>query len=448
MWKKILLVALIATAVVPVPFHDVVAAPVDGAAGCDTADTDQKVLNVYVRRAGATNRYDQFVADIRARANEIDAEIETASGPRWSQKIDWHRTNGQITVCSATFDDVFGDGITKNEIVADVRRQGFDRAAKEATDPYERIYLLFIDVNGYPTNEGLGGGGLGYPSNTETGTRSTTYHELTHSLGFVTRYGEAASKYSVDRNGTVWNTTTDPYGSAFHTNEWPDTLDAWQAPGAGEPRSIRFCEGGNIPDNTIDAPGIRDVDCMKNEYYSADEAMGYNPDWLGINANFARSGFLTAITAETTAPKCAGVNLVAATGREAWGKDYGATVNVWGSNIGLQWQGGDGHDTAYGSTVADRICGGNGRDYIESAWGADTLSGGPGVDTIYAGDGNDVIYDGWGADQIYGGPGTDTLYQCADGGTYTDPNASGNDNVNGIETLQPASASYCHGNNV
>ncbi|MFN2586756.1 MAG: calcium-binding protein [Actinomycetota bacterium] len=447
MWKRLLVVALLVAAVLPLPVRDVVAAPVDGAAGCDTSDTDQKVLNVYVRRAGAVNRYDTYVGDIRARANEIDAEVETASGPRWSQKVDWHRTNGQITVCSATFTDDNGDGITKNEIIDDLRAQGFNRGARVSTDSYERIYLLLIDVNGYPRLDNLGTGTKGYPSNTETGTRSTTYHEFVHALGNVTRSGNAASRYSVDRNGTVVDTLTDPYSSFFHTHEWGDILDAWQAPGAGEPRSVKFCEHGTLADSVIDAPGVRDMDCMKNEYYSADEAKGYNPDWRGINENVARSGFLTQITPESTYPKCAGSNIYAAAGPDEWGHDYGATVNVSSSSYGLLWQGGDGHDTAYGATSGDWICGGNGRDYIDGGTGWDVLSGGPGVDTIYGREGDDEIYDGWGADQIFGGAGNDVLYQCADGGTYTDPNASGNDNINGIETVKAGSAAYCYGNN-
>jgi Ca2+-binding RTX toxin-like protein len=66
-------------------------------------------------------------------------------------------------------------------------------------------------------------------------------------------------------------------------------------------------------------------------------------------------------------------------------------------------RGGDGDDTIYGSTAADRLfgddgddllVGGSGNDYLDGGDGDDSLSGGGGLDTLFGGLGEDVLTGG------------------------------------------------------
>ena len=66
-------------------------------------------------------------------------------------------------------------------------------------------------------------------------------------------------------------------------------------------------------------------------------------------------------------------------------------------------------ETVYGSSVADRIAGGDGRDNLNGREGNDVLVGRDGVDQLSGGDGNDILIGGRGADMLTGGSGNDLL---------------------------------------
>ncbi|RVT95700.1 DUF4214 domain-containing protein [Rhodovarius crocodyli] len=63
-----------------------------------------------------------------------------------------------------------------------------------------------------------------------------------------------------------------------------------------------------------------------------------------------------------------------------------------------------------GSSLADRLEGGDGDDDLRGASGDDVLLGGAGNDSLSGGDGNDRLYVGSGMDTAAGGAGSDTLY--------------------------------------
>ncbi|NIX75119.1 cadherin domain-containing protein [Microvirga terricola] len=68
-----------------------------------------------------------------------------------------------------------------------------------------------------------------------------------------------------------------------------------------------------------------------------------------------------------------------------------------------------GHDTVYGSAIANRLEGRGGNDVLDGRAGNDTLVSGDGNDTIFGGDGADFIQGDAGDDSIDGGKGFDTV---------------------------------------
>ncbi len=62
---------------------------------------------------------------------------------------------------------------------------------------------------------------------------------------------------------------------------------------------------------------------------------------------------------------------------------------------------GGGNDTVYGDVGNDVLKGGNGRDFLSGSDGNDVLNGGAGNDRIFGGDGSDVLSGGSGADIFY-----------------------------------------------
>jgi hypothetical protein len=71
---------------------------------------------------------------------------------------------------------------------------------------------------------------------------------------------------------------------------------------------------------------------------------------------------------------------------------------------------GDGDDSIFGNTAADRFDGGAGDDLIKGNDGNDTITGGDGDDTIYGQNGNDFIRGNAGNDKLVGGFGADTMF--------------------------------------
>lgn len=70
-----------------------------------------------------------------------------------------------------------------------------------------------------------------------------------------------------------------------------------------------------------------------------------------------------------------------------------------------------------GSTGADRIDGGYGRDWICGRGGRERLSGGYGSDRLWGGPGNDLLDGQGGGDRILGGSGNDIVHTA---GTVAD----------------------------
>lgn len=62
-----------------------------------------------------------------------------------------------------------------------------------------------------------------------------------------------------------------------------------------------------------------------------------------------------------------------------------------------------------GTSKADKLVGGEGRDHLEGHGGADELRGGTSKDLLEGGDGADKLYGGAGADTLRGGSGADML---------------------------------------
>src|ERR1044071_8352765 len=57
----------------------------------------------------------------------------------------------------------------------------------------------------------------------------------------------------------------------------------------------------------------------------------------------------------------------------------------------------------------DRLCGGEGSDWVEGGPGNDMVAGGPDNDSVYGNAGDDIVHGGLGSDAVFGGAGNDTL---------------------------------------
>lgn len=77
---------------------------------------------------------------------------------------------------------------------------------------------------------------------------------------------------------------------------------------------------------------------------------------------------------------------------------------------GLNWSGGAGNNTKYGTQFDDVLNGMQGDDVLYGKDGNDNLYGGEGNDTLYGGNGNDRLEGGAGDDVLIGGAGLDTYY--------------------------------------
>lgn len=69
-----------------------------------------------------------------------------------------------------------------------------------------------------------------------------------------------------------------------------------------------------------------------------------------------------------------------------------------------------GSDTITGSTIADDISAGDGKDLVHGAVGADTINGGAKNDKLYGDAGNDYIWGDTGNDRMWGGAGSDKFH--------------------------------------
>ena len=87
----------------------------------------------------------------------------------------------------------------------------------------------------------------------------------------------------------------------------------------------------------------------------------------------------------------------------------------------ITFDGGPGNDSATGTSFADTLNGGDGKDHLgivfSVADGDDVINGGSGDDVLIGGLGNDTITGGPGIDSIDGGAGTDTCHAGPQGGT-------------------------------
>lgn len=81
-------------------------------------------------------------------------------------------------------------------------------------------------------------------------------------------------------------------------------------------------------------------------------------------------------------------------------------------------EGGDDHDTLYGSAFADIINGDHGEDLLNGFAGNDTLSGGTFNDTLIGGLGSDYLYGDGNNDKLNGGVGIDRLWGGANADTF------------------------------
>ena len=88
-----------------------------------------------------------------------------------------------------------------------------------------------------------------------------------------------------------------------------------------------------------------------------------------------------------------------------------------------------GNDTIIGTSAADFLMAGAGRDTVEGGGGADRLEGGTGNDRLFGEGGNDELFGQGGADELWGGAGRDRL----SGGTGNDTlrGGTGNDTLTG-----------------
>ena len=80
-----------------------------------------------------------------------------------------------------------------------------------------------------------------------------------------------------------------------------------------------------------------------------------------------------------------------------------------GSSVADRMDGGDGLDSIYGAGGDDHILGGAGEDVLEGGAGDDHLYGGPDYDELYGQDGDDYLDGGAGDDYLLGGAGDDVL---------------------------------------
>lgn len=105
---------------------------------------------------------------------------------------------------------------------------------------------------------------------------------------------------------------------------------------------------------------------------------------------------------------------------------------IVGSSIGNRLRGGDGDDTLDGRDGGDILFGGGGDDQIFGGGGDDRVEGGDGADIIEGNEGNDFIIGGDGNDRIYGGLGDDYLVGGA--GADVIRGGGGNDTVSYISS--------------
>ncbi len=112
--------------------------------------------------------------------------------------------------------------------------------------------------------------------------------------------------------------------------------------------------------------------------------------------------------------------------------------------------GGSGNEFIGGGSGNDQIFGGAGNDSIQSGGDADTVEGGLGNDTIVGAQGDDLLDGGDGTDLIFGDDGNDTLIGSAgvdtligggDADTFVLTDGSGNDSIQGGETVSTGSDS-------
>ncbi|MCT4553626.1 MAG: hypothetical protein N4A53_02975 [Pelagimonas sp.] len=112
------------------------------------------------------------------------------------------------------------------------------------------------------------------------------------------------------------------------------------------------------------------------------------------------------------------------------------------SDIGLEANGGKGHDTMRGSDYEDYLVGFTGNDWIYGEDGDDLILGGGGKDKLFGGTGNDTILGGTGNDRLKGNGGNDVFIFEAGAGTDKIENFQDgadllviNDHVGGFGTL-------------
>jgi len=106
---------------------------------------------------------------------------------------------------------------------------------------------------------------------------------------------------------------------------------------------------------------------------------------------------------------------------------FGGNDILIGNTLANKVNGDAGNDYMYGGGGNDTLYGDAGNDTIEGADGIDFLTGGSGNDDILGGDGNDALFAGTGQDSLSGGAGDDELFSLATDQADAILGGSGND---------------------
>ncbi len=159
----------------------------------------------------------------------------------------------------------------------------------------------------------------------------------------------------------------------------------------------------------------------------------FNAEGIGIDTLFHNSGLISGAMAfssldanDTFWNSGANAQIIGDVDMGA-GNDTFRNFSV--NSIHYDIHGGEGGDSLYGGSGAERFHGDDGNDYFELGSGDDVAYGGAGEDIVFAQGGNDTIYGGEGDDIIHGNTGNDKLYGNA--GLDELYGGAGNDTLSG-----------------
>lgn len=357
----------------------------------------EQIRLVYAVPNNRTSMLGTREAYFRSVITYMDNVLDYSSGPKYDQDIRYRCSAGQVTIEPVSldfgFNPVANDPDTidwwqvANAVRSEVIAGTHDKALIWVEDNGDGQVCCYTDDQGVELSaDGLSArhsSVLAYPYDYAM-EKKVEMHELWHIMCQNPDTNSCAPHVRAD------DLKTDEDGS----------LD----------ESIDILGGDTLESNHM--CGRVQVDCGKNNYYSAGKAAGEinrfdpNSPW----PNTATSPWLTPVTLANSGITCAGLS----GSYFQYHTEDDDVLTGWNAAIVSLLDGNDSWDPGAGVAGNNTACGGDGADTLMGRDGTDTLVGGAGGDTLHGGAGDDAIYDGPGRDFIDGGGGVDTFYSCSD----------------------------------